>query len=101
MVEWLDWLDDNLPGRWIGRRGAIDWPARSPDLTPCDFSLWGIMKNMVYSEPCDSVDALKNIIIACFDELANSDAVQSACDTVFRRCQLCLDANGHPFEYLS
>jgi hypothetical protein len=30
-------LDQNLPNRWIGRRGPIEWPARSPDLTPLDF----------------------------------------------------------------
>jgi hypothetical protein len=23
--------------RWIGRRGQIEWPARSPDLTRLDF----------------------------------------------------------------
>jgi hypothetical protein len=27
-------LDDNFQ-EWIGRRGKIDWPPRSPDLTPC------------------------------------------------------------------
>ena len=25
--------------RWLGRRGPHEWPARSPDLTPCDFFL--------------------------------------------------------------
>lgn len=35
------WLDEKFPGRWIGRRGPFDWPARSPDLSPCDFFLWG------------------------------------------------------------
>ncbi|KAJ4436150.1 hypothetical protein ANN_18780 [Periplaneta americana] len=24
---------------WIGRLGKFDWPPRSPDLTPCDFSM--------------------------------------------------------------
>ena len=42
------WLDEQLPGRWIGRRGSYDWPARSPDLTPCDFFLWGWAKEEVY-----------------------------------------------------
>ncbi|PNF23512.1 hypothetical protein B7P43_G05612 [Cryptotermes secundus] len=31
------YLDDTLPGRWVGRRGAIEYPPRSPDLTPLDF----------------------------------------------------------------
>ncbi|CAF3903735.1 unnamed protein product, partial [Rotaria sp. Silwood1] len=35
-----DWLDENFPARWIGHRGALDWPARSPDLTPADYFLW-------------------------------------------------------------
>jgi len=33
------WLDQKIPGRWLGRRGTHEWPARSPDLTPCDFFL--------------------------------------------------------------
>lgn len=30
-------LDETFPNRWIGRRGPIEWPPRSPDLTPMDF----------------------------------------------------------------
>lgn len=41
-------LDDNFTGRWIGRRGPIEWPARSPDLSPLDFFLWGHLKSKVY-----------------------------------------------------
>ena len=32
-----EWLNEHLPEQRIGRRGAIEWPARSPDLTPPDF----------------------------------------------------------------
>lgn len=31
------WLDTNYPNKWIGRRGSIEWPPRSPDLAPPDF----------------------------------------------------------------
>ena len=27
-----------FPGRLISLRGDVEWPARSPDLSPCDFS---------------------------------------------------------------
>jgi hypothetical protein len=37
-----------MAGRWIGRRGLIAWPPRSPDLTPLDLFLWGYGKNIVY-----------------------------------------------------
>jgi hypothetical protein len=37
---------------WIGRRGPINWPARSPDLTPLDFFFCGVgtTKERVFRE---------------------------------------------------
>jgi hypothetical protein len=43
--------------RWIGRAAAngdknlLPWPPRSPDLTSCDFYLWGFVKDSVYVPP--------------------------------------------------
>ena len=42
-------FNEHLPNRWIGRVGQNDqmfckWPPRSPDLTVCDFFLWGYVK---------------------------------------------------------
>ena len=34
--------------KWIGRGVPVAWPARSPDPTPLDFSLWGHVKSLVY-----------------------------------------------------
>ncbi|PSN32090.1 hypothetical protein C0J52_27021, partial [Blattella germanica] len=47
-----EFLDEVLPQRWIGRGSlhlpaAIKWPPRSPDLTSCDNSLWGIIKQKI------------------------------------------------------
>jgi hypothetical protein len=36
-VQVRKFLNKNFPG-WIGRRGIVDWPPRSPDLTHCDFT---------------------------------------------------------------
>ena len=41
-------LSEEFPRRWIGRRGEMEWPPRSPDLTPMDFAVWGIVKEKVY-----------------------------------------------------
>ncbi|KAJ4429937.1 hypothetical protein ANN_22141 [Periplaneta americana] len=41
-----DVLNNNYHGRWIGRAGPINWPARSPDLTSPDFFLWGYLKEI-------------------------------------------------------
>ena len=43
-----EWLDHHFPARWIGRGGPVVWPARSPDLTPLNYFLWGCMKEKVY-----------------------------------------------------
>jgi len=40
-------LREHFPGRLISLRGDLEWPARSPDLTPCDFFLWGYLKSRV------------------------------------------------------
>ena len=32
-------LDEKLPGRWIGRGSSLPWPPRSPDITSCDNAL--------------------------------------------------------------
>ena len=50
------YLDTQFPHRWIGRRGEIEWPARSPDLTPLDYFLWGYFKSKVYSTQPQSLD---------------------------------------------
>ena len=40
---------------------ATQWPQRSPDLTPCDFFLWGHLKAKVYERP-QTLEALKEAI---------------------------------------
>nr|XP_012152408.1 PREDICTED: uncharacterized protein LOC105664076 [Megachile rotundata] len=42
------YLDEAFQDRCIGRRGAIAWPARSPDLNPLDFFFWEYLKKEVY-----------------------------------------------------
>ncbi|KAE9536207.1 hypothetical protein AGLY_007430 [Aphis glycines] len=51
-----EYLDREYPGKWIGRRGPIEWPPRSPDLTPIDFFLWGHLKTVVYKTPNDNIE---------------------------------------------
>ena len=57
-----EWLDTAFPGRWLGRRGPHEWPARSPDLTPCDFFLWGWAKEEVYKTKPRSLEELEQRI---------------------------------------
>ena len=93
------WLDANFPGRWIGRRGAIEWLARSPDLTPADFFLWGYLKDIVYKSKPRTLSDLKQSIISAFSSL-DSALCKKVCESVPERFQKCIDADGHQFEHL-
>ena len=64
-------LNDELPGRWLGRRGPHEWPARSCDITPCDFFLWGWAKQKVYQRSPSNLEELE---LAIRDVLTNVPA---------------------------
>ena len=55
-------LREMFPSRLVSLLGDIVWPARSPDLTPCDFFLWGYLKAEVYKRRPQTLKALKDAI---------------------------------------
>jgi len=61
-VDVRAWFNEKFPGRWIGRRGPIEWTARTPDLTPLDFFLWGYVKQLVYKETIKDLNRLREKI---------------------------------------
>ena len=54
--------------RVIARGQPTEWPPRSPDLTPCDFFLWGFVKGNVFTTPPPSIEDLRDRVV---NELAN------------------------------
>lgn len=64
-------LDETFPDSWIGRGGPIRWPPRSPDITPCDFFVWGFVKDQVYNLPISNLDELKAKIREAFGKISN------------------------------
>ena len=65
-----EWLNGKFPNRWIGRGSQnLPWPARSPDITPCDYFLWGFVKSKVYVTEPESMDELKQRITQCIHEI--------------------------------
>lgn len=55
-------LRQHFQERLISLRGDLHWPARSPDLAPCDFFLWGYLKSIVYNDRPTTLAHLKNNI---------------------------------------
>ena len=58
----MNLLRQHFPDRLISLRGDLQWPARSPYLTPCDFFLWGYLKSLVYVDQPRTIAHLKNNI---------------------------------------
>jgi len=44
------------------RFGDMQWPPRSPDLSMCDFFLWGYLKSRVYTHTPRMLNNLKEAI---------------------------------------
>ena len=93
-------MDQKFPGRWIGRRSPIEWPARSPGLTPADFFLWGHIKEIEYKDKPESLAHLKQSIGLAF-QTSDFDLCEKVCQSVPSRLQRCIDVDGHQFEHLN
>lgn len=88
-------LRHTFQDRIISNGGPVNWPARSPDLTPLDFYLWGYVKNEVYEfEPPETVQELQERVQNVFNNI-NGNTLRRVTNTVLKRCQKCIQQNGH------
>jgi hypothetical protein len=85
---------------WIGRGGPIPWRARSHDLTPPDFFLWGAIKERVFRERPTTIDNMRERLIAAFPEFNDLNVAATVQANFKRRLRLCIEQEGHHFEHL-
>jgi hypothetical protein len=81
-------------GRLISLRGDVGWPARSPDLSPCDFFLWGYLKEKVFKHHPRSLEDLKERIQQEIDAIL-PDLTQRVMKNFRERLQQCVANDGH------
>ncbi|GFW15152.1 uncharacterized protein TNCV_172991 [Trichonephila clavipes] len=100
-----DWLDITVLDQWIGRKGPHDktcfaWPPRSPDLTPCNFYLWGLIKDCVYAPllPADLSNLRHRIEVAV--ARITPDTLNEVGDELAYRLDVCRVTNGAPIEHM-
>ena len=80
--------------------GYVGWPARSCDLTPLDFAIWGIIKEKIYAVCPNSILHLKQVIEEAFQELnEDSDLIFWIIQHTEERVNLCIANGGHHFEH--
>lgn len=99
VVPVREFLNNRFPGRWIGRRGPIEWPARSPDLSPLDYFLWGHLKSKVYATQPANIEDLRQRIIEECRQL--TPQVFANVRSLFQsRLYYCMEVNGGHYEQL-
>jgi hypothetical protein len=62
------------------------WPAHSPDLNPCDFYLWGNLKQKVYKTNPHTIEELKENIRHELSAISLGEH-QRVITNLVRRCQ--------------
>ncbi|XP_046434517.1 uncharacterized protein LOC124186678 [Neodiprion fabricii] len=95
-----DYLDQQFPGRWIGRGSPeVEWPARSPDLAPLDYGLWGHLKNVLYAQGrIEDLAALQARILDILQNLS-PDIISNTTNAFYDRLGYCAAAAGGHFEH--
>ena len=100
----MEWLDENFPGRWIGRGtirhpAPIPWLANSPDLTWCDYFLWGYLKGRLYTDrPYPDLQSLKVSIVEEVENMPDA-MILSAISDYTRRMRVCIERDGQNVEF--
>ena len=111
MMALIDWVQDGTPchttdhnmryldrlfgDRVISKRSirGRELPARSPDLNPLDFCVWGVLKSKVYTPKPRTMVELRNNITREVAQLDPAMLGRAILD-VKKLCQKCIAANG-------
>lgn len=78
---------------------GIEWPAYSPDLNPCDFFLWGYLKDNVYKQSPQTISDLKSLIEIEISKISNTTFGRISNEVVNRLRNL-ICTKGKHFEHL-
>lgn len=90
-------LDHFGQERIISRGFDQEWPARSPDLNPCDYFLWGCLKSKVYLEKPRTLDELRHAINRCCRTIT-PEQLHSAVNNITTRLDLVIAKDGSHIE---
>ncbi|GBN77041.1 hypothetical protein AVEN_208727-1, partial [Araneus ventricosus] len=79
--------------------GQRSWPSRSPDLNPCDFWLWGYLKDVVFSTPIAHLAELKARIAQHILNVS-PETLRSVVEHAVSRFQLVAENDGQHIEHV-
>ena len=78
---------------------GLEWPPYSPDINPCDFFLWGYLKDRVYRTSPKTIDDLKLAIQTEINGV-RTEVLKSVTDNFKKRIYNLVASEGEHFENL-
>jgi transposase len=87
------WCKDNLPD-FIAKD---EWPPRSPDLNPLDYSIWSILLSRACNRPHPDLQSLRSALEREWEALG-AETLERIVDDFPRRVDECIEAEGGHFE---
>jgi hypothetical protein len=81
-----------FPQHVICRFGDVEWPPRPPDLSACDFFMWGYLKEVCANRP-HTIQELKDCIREEIQGIP-VNILRRILDNVRQRAEICLTSNG-------
>lgn len=80
----------------------MQWPPYSPNLSPCDFFLWGYLKNQVYKNRAEynDVERLKATITREFENVPQAMIQKAVTRSFMSRLAAVSDTGGNQVSFL-
>lgn len=75
------------------------WPPNSPDLSPLDFSVWGVLDEHLSRQKINNLQDLRRELLKAWAKL-DLAYLRRTVESVKKRIQACIDADGGHFENL-
>jgi hypothetical protein len=96
----LEYLQHLFPDHLVSRRSEFPYPAYSPDLTPLDAFLWGLLKEQCFHDPVPRTIPELKANIEREISAVNPLSCHAMVDKIIERMDLCLAKNGEHFEHV-
>jgi hypothetical protein len=91
-------LNQTFGEQWIRHGSPANWPARSPDLNPLNFWLWGHLETLVCSEAINDLEVLTRVENACQEIRVKPGIFGRVLTSVRRRAEGYVETHGNHTE---
>jgi len=86
---------------WVIQNDCQGHTQYTPDATPCDFFLWGYVKDQVYVSPLPPSTPELKVRIRTATETITADMLQTVWNELDYRVDVCRITKGEPVRYVT